>query len=341
MLTELAPSRWDGSGMPLASFPRLLSHDIDQVHHHMSEMFCPHDLRLEGGRPPIAFRHHHASLRSVSFSATDYGNPYGRVIVDIPPMDQLYLVQFSLVGAVRITQGKRTFELEPGHMCVLNPGERVQQVFGEGYKHFTVKLSKSGIEAALSQELGFKAADLRFCHTPVSLAGSAVSFAQLVRTICDDLDRGSSAFNHTRVVGSVEQALQRLLLAAVPHNHSELFNTPAAAPAPYYVRRVEEFIRHHAEDPITLDEMIAVSGVSARSLHTGFRRFRGTTPMAYLKNCRLSLAHRQLQDAAETGLTVTEVALSCGFTHLSKFARDYTERFGQRPSETLKRIGFR
>lgn len=326
--------------MPLARFPRLLSHDIDQVHRHMSEMFCPHDLRLEGGRPPIAFRHHHASLRSVSFNATDYGNPYGRVIVDIPPMDQLYLVQFSLVGSVQITQGKRTIELEPGHMCVLNPGERVRQVFGEGYKHFTVKLSKGGLEAALSQELGFKAADLRFCHTPVSLTGAAVSFAQLVRTICDGLDLGSSAFGHTHVVGSVEQTLQRLLLAAVPHNHTELFDTPAAAPAPYYVRRVEEYIRHHAADPITLEEMIAVSGVSARSLHTGFRRFRGTTPMAYLKNCRLSLAHRQLQEAAETGLTVTEVALACGFTHLSKFARDYTERFGQRPSETLKRIGF-
>lgn len=325
--------------MPLASFPRLVSQDIDQVHHHMSEMFCPHDLRIEGGRPPIAFRHHRASLRSVTFNATDYGNPFGRVIVDIPPMENLYLVQFSLVGAVRITQTGRSFELEPGHMCVLNPGERVQQVFGEGYKHFTVKLSKGGLEAALSQELGVKATDLRFCSTPVPLAGAAVSFAQLVRTICDDLDQGASAFSHTRAVGSVEQALQRLLLAAVPHNHSELFDTPAAAPAPYYVRRVEEFIRHHASDPITLDEMIAVSGVSARSLHTGFRRFRGTTPMAYLKNCRLSLAHRQLQSAAECGLTVTEVALSCGFTHLSKFARDYTDRFGQRPSETLKRLG--
>lgn len=339
MVPALAQSRWDGSGMPLANFARLVSEDIDQVHSHMSRMFCPHDLRLDGGRPPIAFRHHHASLRSVTFNATDYGNPYGRIVVDIPPMEDLYLVQFSLVGAVRIKQNKRTFDLAPGQMCVLNPGEHVQQVFGEGYKHFTVKMSQAGLEAALSQELGTKASDLRFCSTPVPLEGAAVSFAQLIRTICDDLDTGSSAFSHTRAVGTVEQALQRLLLAAVPHNHSELFNTPAAAPAPYYVRRVEEFIRHHAADPITLDEMIAVSGVSARSLHTGFRRFRGTTPMAYLKNCRLTLAQRQLQSGAESGLTVTEVALACGFSHLSKFARDYTERFGERPSATLKRMG--
>lgn len=339
MMLAHTQGHWDGSGMPLANRARLVSKDINQVHHHMSEIFCPHELRLEGGCPPINFRHHHAPLQSVTFNATDYGNPYGRVVVNIPPMDGIYLVQFSLAGVARITQGNKTIELKPGHMSVLNPDMRVQQAFGEGYKHFTVKLSKAGLESVLAQELGFRPGDLRFCVTPVRLEGAAVAFAQLVRTICDDLDEGRSAFGHSRAVGAVEQALQRLLLAAVPHNHTELFDTPAAVPAPYYVRRVEEFIHQHASDPISLEEMIAVSGVSARSLHTGFRRFRDTTPMTYLKNCRLVLAHRQLREGADSGLTVTEVALACGFTHLSKFARDYHERFGERPSATLKRMG--
>lgn len=339
MLAAQMHSRWDGAGMPLANRQRFASRDLDAVHHHMSEMFCPHDLRLEDGCPPIDFSHHHASLQSVSFNATDYGNPYGKVVVNIPPMESLYLVQFSLSGVAQISPEGTGFELKPGHMCVLNPASRVQQIFGEGCKHFTVKLSKSGLEAVLAQELGFRPGELHFCTTPVRLEGSAVAFAQLVRTICDDLDSGSSAFGHSRAVGAVEQAMQRLLLAAVPHNHTELFNTPVSSPAPYYVRRVEEFIHHHVSDPITLDEMIAVSGVSARSLHTGFRRFRGTTPMTYLKNCRLALAHRQLRDGADSGLTVTEVAFACGFTHLSKFARDYHERFGERPSATLKRLG--
>jgi transcriptional regulator GlxA family with amidase domain len=87
--------------------------------------------------------------------------------------------------------------------------------------------------------------------------------------------------------------------------------------------------------------MIVVSGVSARSLHAGFRRFRNTTPMLYLKNHRLDLARRQLREGADTGVSVTEVALACGFTHLSKFARDYLERFGERPSMTLKRMSGR
>ena len=78
------------------------------------------------------------------------------------------------------------------------------------------------------------------------------------------------------------------------------------------------------------------SGVSARSLHAGFRRFRDATPMGYLKNYRLAMARKALKAGGQGGVSVTNVALACGFTHLSKFARDYHERYGERPSDTLR-----
>lgn len=327
---------WDGSGMPLPSLARLVTRDINEVHDHMSRMFAPHDLKIEGGNPPIAFRHHQASLRSVTFNATDYGNPYGRVIVNIPPTSALYLVQFSLSGTAQITQNKLTVELHPGHMCVIDPDSHVNQNFGDGYKHFIVKIAKTGLEETLAQELGFRPGNLHFSSGPVKVGGAAAAFAQLVRTICDDLDIGGVGFRHSRACGAVEETLQRLLLAAVPHNHSDLFNTQSAGPAPYYVRRVEEFIHERGQDSISLEDMIAISGVSARSLHAGFRRFRDTTPMIYLKNHRLDLARRRLKSCGRGGLSVTEAALACGFTHLSKFAHDYFNRFGERPSATLK-----
>jgi AraC-like DNA-binding protein len=329
---------WNGGGMPLGRCTRLETRDIDEVHAHMSAMFCRHNLHIEGGLPPIAFRHNQAALRSLSFNATDYGNPYGRVIISIPPMEELFLVQFSLAGEAEITQGNESFILRPGEMCVLAPSLRVRQAFDHGYKHFTVKIPKSDVESLLSQELGCRPSDLEFTRRPVPLVGAAASFAQMIRTVCDEIDAGSTAYSHPRTAASLEDMLKRLLLTAVPHSHSETFNRASAGPAPYYVRRVEEYIRAHADQPVSLDDLIAVSGVSARSLHAGFRRFRDDTPMGYLKNHRLTLAHAALKQAADRGHSVTDVALACGFTHLSKFARAYQERFGQRPSETLRGI---
>lgn len=327
---------WNGAGLPLNRCVMLETSDIDAVHQHMSATFCPHDLRIDGGVPPIAFRHNQASLKRLTFNATDYGNPYGRVVVSIPPVDDIHLVQFSLAGQAEIVQGDEVHVLRPGQLCILSSDRPVRQTFDVGYKHFTVKIPKADLERLLVQELGFRPGELRFSTQPVELKGAAASFAQMVRTVCDEIDFGRIICNHPRTSNSLEDILKRLLLAAVPHNYSDLFNSPASGPAPYYVRRVEEFIRAHVEEPIGLPDFIEVSGVSGRSLHAGFRRFRNTTPMGYLKDYRLGLAHDALKKGADRNLSVTEVALSCGFTHLSKFARDYQSRFGERPSMTLR-----
>lgn len=327
---------WTGSALPLNAFSRLQSNNLDEVHAHMSAMLCDHDLQVEGGVPPIAFRHNQAMLRTLTFNATDYGNPYGQVVVAIPPVEELYLVQFSLAGRAQISQDGETFVLEPGQMCVLGSNARTRQAFDPGYKHFTVKIPKSDLDSVLLQELGFRPGELHFSPRPVLLEGAAASFAHMIRVVCDDMDMGLPGYSHPRTCGAIEDTLKRLLLVAVPHNHSDLFNGSVSGPAPFYVRRVEEFVRAHAEDPISLAEMVEVSGVSARSLHAGFRRFRDTTPMGYLKNYRLTMARTMLQGGAESCVSVTNVALACGFTHLSKFARDYFERYGERPSETLR-----
>ena len=340
MLTQIAaPSRfWDGEVLPLVQWNKFSSTDADDVQAHMSRMFCPHRLDIHDGRPPLDFRHNQAQLKTLTFNAQDYGNPYGRISIDVPTMDQIYLVQFSLSGTSFIVHDDDSFSLEPGQMCVLAPNAHFRQTFEAGYRHFTIKVPKADLELVLAQELGFRPGELIFSTRPVPLVGPAQAFAHLVRTICDDIDYGLAGYTHPRACGSVEDMLKRLLLAAVPHNHSELFDSTPSGPAPYYVRRVEDFIRAHVCETISLNDMIEISGVSARSLHASFRRFRGVTPMGYLKNLRLELARKMLLEGVREGHSVTEVALACGFSHLSKFARDYLERFGERPSATLRQL---
>jgi AraC-like DNA-binding protein len=106
------------------------------------------------------------------------------------------------------------------------------------------------------------------------------------------------------------------------------------------VRRAEIFIRAHAQDPICLDDIVRVSGVSARALQSNFMRFRQTTPTHFLRDVRLEMAHKRLLDARDTGL-VSNVALESGFGHLGRFSKFYRERYGESPSETLRRSTMR
>ena len=59
--------------------------------------------------------------------------------------------------------------------------------------------------------------------------------------------------------------------------------------------------------------------------------------MGYVKALRLDLANDELLRADPSEKSVTEIALSCGFTHMSKFARDFAARFGEKPSAVLGR----
>ena len=142
--------------------------------------------------------------------------------------------------------------------------------------------------------------------------------------------------SHPLVSDRVASGLVSLLLASMPHNKSHAIDKAGEATAPFFVRRAEQFIEEHARDAIALAELTGVAGVSARALQMGFRRFRDTTPMAYLRS-RLELARTELAKAGQQRGSVATVANAFGFGHLGRFARDYERRFGELPSQTLCR----
>jgi transcriptional regulator GlxA family with amidase domain len=99
------------------------------------------------------------------------------------------------------------------------------------------------------------------------------------------------------------------------------------------VRRAQRFLEDNAANAIALADMARAAGVSARALQLAFRRFRDTTPMAQLRGLRLERARRALAD----GCSVTSGAAAQGFGSLSRFENNYKARFGEPPSETLRR----
>jgi AraC-like DNA-binding protein len=108
-------------------------------------------------------------------------------------------------------------------------------------------------------------------------------------------------------------------------------------PAPASVRRAAGYIDAYADQPVSLDDIATVAGVSGRALRHAFHRSYGTTPAGYLRRIRLERAHAQLLAAsAADGTTVTEVARRWGWTSHGQFAAAYRQRFGVPPGRTLR-----
>jgi transcriptional regulator GlxA family with amidase domain len=100
---------------------------------------------------------------------------------------------------------------------------------------------------------------------------------------------------------------------------------------------VEDYIRHHYAESLTVEKLAGVAGVSTRTLFAGFRDFRRVSPMTYLKSFRLDKARQALQSGELGGVAgVTKIAFDSGFSHLGRFAQHYRSRFGELPSATAR-----
>ena len=123
-------------------------------------------------------------------------------------------------------------------------------------------------------------------------------------------------------------------LELAPHHYSDEMKRPHPLAAPRALREAERLMRE-ADGVASVREIAAAVAVSVRSLEAGFRQWKHETPVAFMRRLRLASARERLSNpVART--TVTEVALSCGFLHLSRFAQYYRAAFNEHPSETLR-----
>lgn len=97
------------------------------------------------------------------------------------------------------------------------------------------------------------------------------------------------------------------------------------------------YIDRRMSEKIRLRDLSFAAGVSNRTLGYLFLRTYGMTPMAFVKEKRLTRARRLLQQADPATTTVASIARRCGFTHMGQFSQDYKRIIGESPSATLSR----
>jgi len=102
-------------------------------------------------------------------------------------------------------------------------------------------------------------------------------------------------------------------------------------------RFFEETIDAKPNSPLYLLEICEKIGVSSRTLREHCQEHLGMSPHRYLWLRRMKLARRQLMHAEPSETTVTNIAMSCGFGELGRFAVQYHTLFGETPSATLRR----
>ena len=102
------------------------------------------------------------------------------------------------------------------------------------------------------------------------------------------------------------------------------------------VGQVRDYVLSHREQTVTVPDLCRAFHVSRRTLQNSFYEVLGVNPVAYLRSIRLNAVRRELKNTESTFNNVQDIAAAWGFWHLSQFASDYKNLFGERPSESLR-----
>lgn len=95
------------------------------------------------------------------------------------------------------------------------------------------------------------------------------------------------------------------------------------------VRKIEEYINEHFKEPIRLQELADLVGMTTTSFSRFFKLRTGRTVSDYIIDLRLGYAARQLADSTTS---VVEICYDCGFNNVSNFNRIFKKRKGCSPT---------
>jgi AraC-like DNA-binding protein len=316
---------------------KVRTHDVERARAEVGRVFCPHRLVPQSGARTVELRLGARKVGGVGVIDLDYASP---VRIQPRPLETFYLVQMPRQGSAVVRHAGRTAVSTAETASVLSPQDASDMQWSRATPHRIFYVLRTSLDRELERLLGRPVDDpVRFEVGMPMTTAAGQAWRRGVDFLADELAQAGDAslFDHPAVARRFEEAVVGKLLLTHRHNYTDALERPTPHPAPgRLARRACALMKEHHDEQLTVGDVAEALGVSVRTLQECFRSEFGSTPMTYLRTCRLDAAHQALRDA-EPGASVTTIALQHGFAHMGRFASEYRARFGETPSATLRR----
>lgn len=320
----------------LSRFEVCSTDSLEDARYWGEKILCQNDLQLPPGLTANSVIHtniYYRRLAGIGFGRMSYG---ADLVIKPAAFEDFILIQMPIRGRESIELNGMVVSSTPDQGVIINQKTRSLFHHSSDTEKLILRVDQELINRSCQTLLGRTLKDdVNF--TPAMAFGSHTG-QQWLRMMSWAFDFLSEDWELSSVMQSqIKSNIINTLLASQPHNYSDdlLNDTPMLTP--HFVKRIEKYIEENAHLPLTINDLAEFAGVSARTLFTGFSRYRNTTPMRYLKEVRLQYVYEELRNAVRGQHSVTDIALKWGFSHLGHFGTDYKRRFGESPSATLMR----
>jgi AraC-like DNA-binding protein len=304
-------------------------HTLDDATNILSKTMSEHQISVEHNNEfemqQFEMQRSQKELGPISLNCLTFSND---INIDITDCGNNYFIIFPQHNALATPQPKGT---------ILSPGDSYSLDIKSDQPLRIIKIAGSFIERQLIQLMAYSAnRTLQFKQEIWPKQGINASWHRYIDYLFNETAQPSNIFIDQTTNEEMAKVVVTGLLNSQEHNYSEELSVRHTSIVPGHVYRAERYIKENISHSIDINDIVAAADVCERTLYDAFKRFRGISPICYLKNMRLDLARQALLQSSDD-IKVYTIATKFGFNHLGRFSIYYKKRFGESPSQTLKR----
>ena len=260
-----------------------------------------------------------------------------------PPTETCYHVNLTTKGRTFAERADGTTTMtDAASGLVLLPEQASVVHWTPDAEQLVLKIPRSRLESHLAELIGQPVVDV----VPFDLAFDlrtpcGRSLLAAVKFLAGELERPGGLRDVPLAREQLEAfVMTQVLLAAPQPVHRSIDRQRATLRPATRSPTVLDYMERNLEQRLTSHDLARVGCMSVRGLHAAFQRELGVSPMAHLRRMRLDHAHADVVHGSARVMQVSDVAMRWGLFHPSRFARQYQDRFGELPSETLRRRAY-
>ncbi|PXA85409.1 AraC family transcriptional regulator [Nostoc sp. 3335mG] len=251
-----------------------------------------------------------------------------------PPTHGLYqpMLCFVLQGRKRVIIGERVIEYRAGDFLVASVdlpviGQVTEASADRPYMVVGLALDPAAIAALL----------IDLPHAGEGPGEAGISLSAMTADLLDPLLRLTRLLDRHEDIAVMAPMLEREILYRVLQGpQGAILRQIARSDSRLsQVRRAIDWIRQNYVEPLRVDHLAGLAGMSASSFHRHFKAVTAMSPLAYHKQIRLQEARRRLIAAPAEA---ARVAYAVGYESPSQFSREYARLFGLPPIRDAARL---
>lgn len=223
------------------------------------------------------------------------------------------------------------------HLFINLPMTEIDLNFGEDHRAAWITLDYEQIRRQMHPDEEPRGLQL---HGRLQSIGQAGVFRQLLATAQQEFFKPGTPEPHSRTVAAFERVLYSLAAWTVSTvlNRDVEARRLSATHRAYLLRRAYEVIDGKLTEGLTMSELCQMIGASRRTLESIFVEALDMSPYQYVRALRLNAVRKALLSEENANRAIGDVASHWGIWHLSRFAADYRNMFGELPSQTRCRL---